>query len=98
MYHPHTHGVLDHAFVVVFLRIGGKPRRAVGPTLILVVQIIRSAVMRRMNHLSELEEYNQKGMSGPIQGLALERVLSILENNISWSMVSNAALGSTESV
>ena len=51
-------GVLDIAFLSLFLRVRGKPAgRAGGPTLILVVQIIGFAVMRRMNHLSELEEY-----------------------------------------
>ena len=42
MYHPHKHGVLDHAFLSVFLRVGGKSGRAEGPTLILAVQTIRN--------------------------------------------------------
>ena len=60
MYHPHKHGVLDHTFLSVFLRVGGKSGRAEGPTLILVVQTIGFPVMRRMNHLSELEEYGHQ--------------------------------------
>ena len=71
MYHPHKHGVLDHAFLSAFLRVGGKSGRAAGPTLILVVQTIGFAVMWRMNHLSELEEYGPGDMNGTIQGLAL---------------------------
>ena len=30
MYHPQKHGVLDHAFLSVFLRVGGKSGRAEG--------------------------------------------------------------------
>ena len=69
MYHPHKHGVLDHAFLSVFLRVGGKSGRAEGPTLILVVQTIGFPVMRRMNHLSELEEYGRQDMNGTIQAV-----------------------------
>ena len=72
MYHSHKHGVLDHAFLTVFLREGGKSGRAEGPTLILVVQTIGFPVMRRMNHLSELEEYGHQDMNGTIQGLESE--------------------------
>ena len=95
MYHLHKHGVLhvDHAFLSVFLRVGGtsKSGRAEGLTLILVVQTIGFPVMRRMNHLSELEEYGQNLWAGPVG----PRVLSILENSTSWSMVPNAALWSS---
>ena len=40
MNHLHKHGVLDHAFLSVFLMVGGKSGRAEGPALILVVQTI----------------------------------------------------------
>ena len=73
MYHSHKHVVLhvDHAFLSVFLRVGGKSGRAEGLTLILVVQTIGFPVMRRMNHLSELEEYGHEFMNRTLQGLAL---------------------------
>ena len=32
----HEHGVLDHAFLSVFLTVEGKPGRAEGPTNFLV--------------------------------------------------------------
>ena len=57
MYHSHKHGVLDHAFLSVFLTVGGISGRAEGPTMVLVVQTIGVPVMWRMNQLSELEEY-----------------------------------------
>ena len=56
MYHLLKHVVLDHAFSSVFIRVGGKSRRAEGPTLILVVQTIRFPVMQRMNNLYGLED------------------------------------------
>ena len=31
MYPPHKHGVLDHAFLSVFLRVEGKFRKSRGP-------------------------------------------------------------------
>ena len=71
MYHSHKHGVLDLAFLSVYLRVGGKSGRAEGPTLILVVRTIEFPVMCRKNHLSELEEYGHEDMQGTIQGLAL---------------------------
>ena len=71
MYHLYNHGVLDHAFLSVFLRVGGNSGRAEGPTLILVVQTIGFPVMRQMNHLSELKDYYHQNMNGTIQGLAL---------------------------
>ena len=69
MYHPYKHGVLDHAFLSVFLRVGGTSERAEGPALIPVT--IGFPVMRRMNHLSELKEYGHQYLNGTIQGLVL---------------------------
>ena len=69
MYQPYKHGVLDHAFLSVFLRVDGKSERAEGPALI--VETIGFPVMRRMNLLSELEEYGHQDMNGTIQGLVL---------------------------
>ena len=71
MYLTHTHGILDHAFLPVFLRVGGKSGRSEGPPLILVVQTRGFPVMRRMNYPSELEEYGHQDMNEIIQGLAL---------------------------
>ena len=71
MYHPHKHVFLHHAFLSVFLRVGGKSGRAEGPALILVVQTVGFPGMRRMNHLSELEEYDHQDMNVTIQWLAL---------------------------
>ena len=66
VYHSHKHGVLDHAFLSVFLRVGGKSGRAEGPTLIRVVQTIGVSVLWRVNNLSELEEYGHQDMNGTI--------------------------------
>ena len=71
MYYLHKHGVLDHTFFTVFLRVGGKSGRAEGPALILVVQTVGFPVMRRINHLSELEECDHTSMKGINQGLSL---------------------------
>ena len=71
MYHLYKYGVLDHVFLPIFLCVGSKSEKAVGPTLIRVVHTMGFPLLRGMSYLSELEEYGQTGMNGNIQGLAL---------------------------
>ena len=68
MYHPHKHGVLDHACLSVFLRVGGKSGRAEGPTLILILLsmdfILKKVIMIFFHsYLEKVIQCYQKGIT-----------------------------------